>query len=294
MCFLRGPCKVVIKKSSVEKNWVEFRDASLPRYKLGSRGIELSWQLQNNGKKGIRLWEKDFMCDLKWQWDLWHQIVTCRRCACLVDGFWIWWLHLLHLIHSRNSGLQALQRYRLSTNFTVHRYTHTTVLSLLSLVVSWQRIFKFHIKSHIESFFHRRIPFLPLFCRCQFQRLYSIQFQAHIPAGWRPEIWLFTANSCSAEHFIITNMHEPRTKHHLSIVGKVCLQLYYLVTDVQLLRALAPAGMSLPSRCLAMNLYVTITILMSISVIVMRPYYSFEIHTYSCFMISIQSLKEYD
>jgi hypothetical protein len=39
---------VVIKKGSVEKSRVS-------RYELGSRGIELSWQLQNNGKKGIRL-----------------------------------------------------------------------------------------------------------------------------------------------------------------------------------------------------------------------------------------------
>jgi hypothetical protein len=31
-----------------------FLDASLPGYELGSRGIELSWQMQNNGKKGIR------------------------------------------------------------------------------------------------------------------------------------------------------------------------------------------------------------------------------------------------
>jgi hypothetical protein len=55
LCFLRGPCKHVIKKSSVEKKLVEFRDASLPGYELGSRGIELSLQLQNNDKKGIRL-----------------------------------------------------------------------------------------------------------------------------------------------------------------------------------------------------------------------------------------------
>jgi hypothetical protein len=33
---------VVIKKSSVEKGRVEFRDAILPGYELGSRGIELS------------------------------------------------------------------------------------------------------------------------------------------------------------------------------------------------------------------------------------------------------------
>jgi hypothetical protein len=28
-----------------------FRDVSLPGYELGSKGIEFSWQLQNNGKK---------------------------------------------------------------------------------------------------------------------------------------------------------------------------------------------------------------------------------------------------
>jgi hypothetical protein len=39
---VRGPCKVVIKKSSVEKNGVGFRDASLPRYELRHRGIELN------------------------------------------------------------------------------------------------------------------------------------------------------------------------------------------------------------------------------------------------------------
>jgi hypothetical protein len=38
--------------ASKQRSRVEFRDASLPRYELG---IELSWQLQNNGKKGIRM-----------------------------------------------------------------------------------------------------------------------------------------------------------------------------------------------------------------------------------------------
>jgi hypothetical protein len=53
---------MVKKKSSVEKNRVEFRDASLPGYE---HGIELSWQLQNNGKKGIRQFKEQFMCYLK-------------------------------------------------------------------------------------------------------------------------------------------------------------------------------------------------------------------------------------
>jgi hypothetical protein len=42
LCFLRGPCKVVIKKSSVEKGRVESRDAILTGYEHGSRGTELS------------------------------------------------------------------------------------------------------------------------------------------------------------------------------------------------------------------------------------------------------------
>jgi hypothetical protein len=47
---------------------VEFRDAILPGYELGSGGVESSrvfrvgsWQ--NNGKKGIRRRKEDFMCE---------------------------------------------------------------------------------------------------------------------------------------------------------------------------------------------------------------------------------------
>jgi hypothetical protein len=39
---VRGPCKVVINKSSVEKSRVAFREASLPGYELVGGGIELS------------------------------------------------------------------------------------------------------------------------------------------------------------------------------------------------------------------------------------------------------------
>jgi hypothetical protein len=73
VCLLRGPCKVIIKKTSVEKNWLEFRDASLPGYEFGN------WQLQNNGKKGIRLWKEEFMCDFKLQWDCYE--IRCQDTA---------------------------------------------------------------------------------------------------------------------------------------------------------------------------------------------------------------------
>jgi hypothetical protein len=46
--------------------------------------------------------------------------------------------------------------------------------------------------SHMKSSFHSLIPFLPLFCRCQFRRLDAVQSQAHILAGWRLETRLLT------------------------------------------------------------------------------------------------------
>jgi hypothetical protein len=45
----------IINKVSVKKNRVKFGDGSLPGYELGRTGNELILQLQNNGKKGIRL-----------------------------------------------------------------------------------------------------------------------------------------------------------------------------------------------------------------------------------------------
>jgi hypothetical protein len=48
----------------------------------------------------------------------------------------------------------------------------------------------------MNSSCHSLIPFLPLFCSCQFRRLDSIQFlcsQTHIPAGSRSETRLFTS-----------------------------------------------------------------------------------------------------
>jgi hypothetical protein len=44
-------------------------------------------------------------------------------------GFWIGdWIYCTLYVH--NSGVQAIQRYRWSTHFPVHRYTRTKILSL--------------------------------------------------------------------------------------------------------------------------------------------------------------------
>jgi hypothetical protein len=75
----------------------------------------------------------------------------------------------------------------------------------------------------MKSSFHRLIPFLPLFCNCQFRRLDCIQFlcsHAHILADWRLETRLDSTRLCSillyaAEHFFITTLHGTRGKRRL-------------------------------------------------------------------------------
>jgi hypothetical protein len=66
----------------------------------------------------------------------------------------------------------------------------------------------------MKSYFYNLIPFLPVFCKCQFRRLDSIQFlcsQAHNLAGWRLETRL---QFFSTELFI-TTLHGPRRKQSL-------------------------------------------------------------------------------
>jgi hypothetical protein len=69
MCFLRGPCRGIIK---------------------GQRRSSLrNWQLQNDGKKGLRLWQEDFLCNFELQWDCDESVARIRlkktenRSACV-------------------------------------------------------------------------------------------------------------------------------------------------------------------------------------------------------------------
>jgi hypothetical protein len=82
LCFLRGPCKVVIKKSSVETDQWRAESSRVSRRQPAGIWVwdhrKLSWQLQNNDKKEIRRWKEDFMCDLKWQWDCYKSVARIR------------------------------------------------------------------------------------------------------------------------------------------------------------------------------------------------------------------------
>jgi hypothetical protein len=68
---------------------------------------------------------------------------------------------------------------------------------------------------------------------------------------------LLTTNSNDLLRPFISPRHGPCRKHSLSVVEKACLLIRCVAMDVMLLRVLAPARMCLPSRCLAIGLYVT-------------------------------------
>jgi hypothetical protein len=117
-----------------------------------------------------------------------NNIVSCKACAWLTERFWIGWLDLLaHNTRNYNQYSAIVDLHALQ--FTV---THALGFSVLTSRVPAEDLQQSHchFKSHMKSSLHSLIPFLPLFCSCQFRTLDSIQFlcsQAHILAGWRLE-----------------------------------------------------------------------------------------------------------
>jgi hypothetical protein len=99
-------------------------------------------------------------------------------------------------------------QFRTTVNYSASAILHTlqfTVTHVLVFSVFTSRILATDLsqshcnfKSHMESSFQGLIPFIPLFCDCQFRSLDSIEFlcsQAHILAGWRLEARTFTSDS---------------------------------------------------------------------------------------------------
>jgi hypothetical protein len=69
-------------------------------------------------------------------------------------------------------------------------FTHALGFSVFTSRILATDLYPSHcqLKSHMKFSFHSLMPFLPLFCNCEFRRLDSVQFlcsQAHILAGWR-------------------------------------------------------------------------------------------------------------
>jgi hypothetical protein len=143
----------------------------------------------------------------------------------------------LHLIHSHNSGLQAIQRYRLSTLFTDHRYTSTRVLNLFSGKVATDFM---RVSLSLQITYE-------VFNSCHF---FSITFEylLHISTQFSAKI---TQNDLLCP--FVTHRHGPRRKHSLSTV-EACLVIGYLATDVHCCARKLP--WEYVYHCLPMILYV--------------------------------------
>jgi hypothetical protein len=121
----------------------------------------------------------------------------------------------------------------------------------------------------MKSSCHSLVPFLPLFCSCQFQRLDSIQLQAPKLISWQAGILKLDSSPSTTvlysycfSHYsrdlcpFITNRYKPHRKHPRN-VKEVCLLVHYVAMDV-LLSLTHAAGMCLLSRCLVMGIHATI------------------------------------
>jgi hypothetical protein len=178
----------------------------------------------------------------------------CHDLEWLIRQVLDWMIGLLHLIHSHNSGLQAMQCYRWFIHFTVHPYvTHTHTRILSSLVVSWQQIYH-SVSLQITWSLLITVTFLS----CHYSAAAnSVQFQAHILEGWHPETRLFTSRllfytDLGCQTFLY--YHFSRTTQKTASIVDTDLLLSngrHIVARVSL------CGNVLPSRCLAMGLYVT-------------------------------------
>jgi hypothetical protein len=113
----------------------------------------------------------------------------------------------------------------------------------------------------MKSSLHSLIPFLPLFCNCQLQRLDSKQFlcsQAHILADWPLETRLTLFNwTLLYNHFAQTTQ---KTQLLSCWEGVFTAPLHSNRSYSIVACAFVASGMCLPSRCLAMIVYSDFTI----------------------------------
>jgi hypothetical protein len=89
-----------------------------------------------------------------------------------------------------------------------------------------------HFKSHMKHSFPSLIPFLSIFCNCQFRRLDSI-LNPLLRRSYSGR--LASQNSTqffSTEPLFITTLDGPCRKHSLPIVRKACLKRRCIATEV--------------------------------------------------------------
>jgi hypothetical protein len=112
----------------------------------------------------------------------------------------------------------------------------------------------------MKANFHSLIPFLPLFCNCQFRRIDSIQFlcsRVHILTGWRLETQLtLLKQTLLYNNFART---KQKTQPHYCWEGFFTASLHSNRSYSIFVCLFVAAGMDSLSRCPAMNVCSDIT-----------------------------------
>jgi hypothetical protein len=157
-------------------------------------------------------------------------IVTCMG-AWLLNGFWNGRLNL-SAPYTDNSELQAITA--LSLNYTLYSSPlHTHYCSQSSLVVSWQRIYNSLTvtAAHIKSSWHSVIPFVPFLLN-----------HLRLPS---PELGP-----------VLLAASDPRY-----VASRRTQRITPLLNNSSVVvRVFVPAGMCLPSSCLAIDVFSHFTI----------------------------------
>jgi hypothetical protein len=185
--------------------------------------------------------------------------------AWLIDRVWFGWLDLTPF--TLHSELQVIQRYRWSTHFTVHRYTHALGFTVsTNCILATDNSLTCNFKSHMKSCFHRLIPFLPLFCNCQLNSISLLRSSYPGRLASRNSIRLYSTTFYAA----IANFGNHLYDHFARTMRKTqplnCWEgvftapfhsngSYSIVVCV-----FVSTGICLPCRCLEMNVYSDFTI----------------------------------
>jgi hypothetical protein len=119
-----------------------------------------------------------------------------------MDGVLDWMIGFIDTLYTQLGTTGSYSAIACLHTFSSPLHTHYGSVFTSRILATDLSQSHWHIKSHMKSSFHSWTPFLPLLCSFQSRRLDSIQFQAHIPAGWLPETRLFTLDYYSIQSII--------------------------------------------------------------------------------------------